>query len=208
MPKLPEGLSFTAHVAFDRSRTGIDACYYVDAAALVECCQALVAGDWHNEDVVVVDAAEGYEGNYHFARFDGPERIVLKVLAPRDNPVFPSIAAVYPGSEWHEREQTDFFAVRYTDIPNDRPLLLSEDMIGLAPLAKAEAARAGLCALLPEFTVVEAPDEHPTRACLAARAEEKAKAAAAAKAKAAAAAKAKADAAAKAQAEKTAAQGA
>jgi len=39
----------------------------------------------------------------------------------------PTISAVFPGANWHERETHDFFGIRFAGHPNLIPLLLPED---------------------------------------------------------------------------------
>ena len=121
----------------------------------------VAAADW----VAAVEAAWA-EG---FAQFDwlgavdeigrGPVfRIVCRLIDPadplhavrlsteveRDRPVLDTVAGVFPGASWHERETHDFFGVRFAG-GDDRPLLLRADYAGF-PLRKDEVlgARAAI----------------------------------------------------------------
>jgi NADH-quinone oxidoreductase subunit C len=84
---------------------------------------------------------------YHFAHFDTPGRISAMAVAPADKPLFPSIASVYQGAEWHERETRDFFGFVYEGNPNFIPLLLADNMVDVHPLLKDAEARAPLAAI-------------------------------------------------------------
>ncbi len=54
-------------------------------------------------------------------------RAAVRARIPRDNPELPTISAVFPGANWHERETHDFFGIRFLGHPNLTPFLLPED---------------------------------------------------------------------------------
>lgn len=54
-------------------------------------------------------------------------RVVVRSRVARENPEIPSIASVFPGANWHEREAHDFFGIRFVGHPNLTPFLLPED---------------------------------------------------------------------------------
>ncbi|MBI2503400.1 MAG: NADH-quinone oxidoreductase subunit C [Candidatus Latescibacteria bacterium] len=54
-------------------------------------------------------------------------RVAMRTRVARDNPEVPTINAVFPGANWHERETHDFFGIRFIGHPNLEPLLLPED---------------------------------------------------------------------------------
>ncbi len=54
-------------------------------------------------------------------------RVVVRTRIPRDEPEIPTISAVFPGADWHEREAHDFFGIRFLGHPDLSPLLLPED---------------------------------------------------------------------------------
>lgn len=71
---------------------------------------------------------EQLEVVYDFNRFDDqPCRVVVRVLLPRTEPVVPTISAVYPGANWHERETFDFYGIQFEGHPQLERLLLPED---------------------------------------------------------------------------------
>jgi NADH-quinone oxidoreductase subunit C len=54
-------------------------------------------------------------------------RVVVRTRVPRSQPEVPTISAVFPGANWHERETHEFFGIRFLGHPNLTPLLLPED---------------------------------------------------------------------------------
>jgi NADH-quinone oxidoreductase subunit C len=71
-------------------------------------------------------------------------------------PVLDSVADVFPGAGWHEREAAEMFGLRFRNAPDERPLLLADGFVG-HPLRKdfALASRA-----VQEWPGVHEPAEH------------------------------------------------
>ena len=80
---------------------------------------AITGVDWiaQNEMEVVYDYFHPTE----------PLRVVVRARVPRAEPELPTISAVFPGANWHERETHDFFGICFLGHPNLKPLLLPED---------------------------------------------------------------------------------
>lgn len=150
------------------ARSGSAWSAFLPATELVKAAEAMLQAGYHLEDVCGLDAREGALCVYHFEHFTKPGRVTLRVLAPHDDPTFPSIALVFHGAEWHERETSDFYGFTFSGHPNHVPLLLPDDMAHVNPLCKDEAARAPLHMLLAasdrevlfktaDFTLMDAP---------------------------------------------------
>ncbi len=78
---------------------------------------------------------EKFEAVYHLFRTSGGPAEVLKSRVPRNNPVLPSLTAIYPGAEFQEREIWDLFGIRFEGHPDLRRILLWEGFAG-HPLRK------------------------------------------------------------------------
>lgn len=72
-------------------------------------------------------ADKQFEVVYDFYHPTESLRTVVRCRVPRENPEVPTLSAVYPGANWHEREAHDFFGIKFTGHPNLTPFLLPED---------------------------------------------------------------------------------
>jgi NADH-quinone oxidoreductase subunit C len=79
---------------------------------------------------------------YHLYSFKHKHKIVLKAMLPRwkndtpgELPEVPSVAAIWPTADWHEREVFDLSGVNFTGHPNFKRILCPEDWVG-HPLRK------------------------------------------------------------------------
>lgn len=124
----------------DAHRTGLVRDLFFTLDTITAAAQALLTADYHLEDISGLDTREGLLISYHFDHFENPGRMALRVLAPHHTPSVPSIAQLFGGAEWHERELSDFFGVVFEGNPNPAPLLLPEADV-TAPLLKAEKNR-------------------------------------------------------------------
>jgi NADH-quinone oxidoreductase subunit C len=64
---------------------------------------------------------------YDYFHFSSPLHVVVRARVPRENPELPTVSAVFPGANWHERETWEFFGIRFLGHPNLVQLLLPED---------------------------------------------------------------------------------
>jgi NADH-quinone oxidoreductase subunit C len=136
----------------DPGATGLRLSVFLAPERLVEAARRLDLAGWSIEDITLLDVAEGFQAVYHFCHWTRPGRIALRALVAHDLARLPSLAGVFPGAEWHEREAADLFGLIFDGIPNARPLLLDADQAGLAPLRKGAGHRKSLDAMLPAGT--------------------------------------------------------
>lgn len=61
--------------------------------------------------------------------------LLVRTLAPADEPCLPTATGLFRGANWHERETHEMFGVVFTGHPNLDPLLLSDGFEG-RPLRK------------------------------------------------------------------------
>ncbi|MHB1732481.1 NADH-quinone oxidoreductase subunit C [Ferrimicrobium acidiphilum] len=78
---------------------------------------------------------ERFELVVNLRSFAPPAILRLRVQIPEQNPVVPSIFALYPGAEAMEREVYDLFGIRFENHPDLTRILLPEDWEG-HPLRK------------------------------------------------------------------------
>jgi NADH-quinone oxidoreductase subunit C len=76
-----------------------------------------------------------FELNYHLLALDRQERLRLKVRVSGGDPVVPSVTAIWPGANWHERESYDLMGIRFEGHPELTRILMPDDWEGY-PLRK------------------------------------------------------------------------
>ncbi|WP_319759347.1 NADH-quinone oxidoreductase subunit C [Maridesulfovibrio sp.] len=94
---------------------------------IMQAAEAMLSQAYHLESIDVLDVAEGFLVSYHYAHFTKPGRIAHRVLVCRDEAELPSIASIYQGADWHERECFDFHGLKFSGHPNLLPLLLDPE---------------------------------------------------------------------------------
>jgi NADH-quinone oxidoreductase subunit C len=52
------------------------------------------------------------------------DAVLLRTRVPRERPVLASVADLYPGAAWHEREVREMFGIEVEGLTDQRPLLL------------------------------------------------------------------------------------
>jgi NADH:ubiquinone oxidoreductase subunit C len=95
--------------------------------------------DWLSA-VDETDRLDGYRLVCHLAAHQpgSVDHLVLRTLLPRDRPVVASVAEVFAGARWHERETHEMFGIDFTEdgtVLAMDPLLLAAEFEG-HPLRK------------------------------------------------------------------------
>jgi len=106
-----------------------DVCRFAkdDPGLAFDCLSNLSAVDYPKRGVIeIVYNLYSYWHRHLFA---------LKVGAPRDNPVVPTVSCVWAHADWQEREAFDLLGVTFTGHPDLRRILMPEDWPG-HPLRK------------------------------------------------------------------------
>jgi NADH-quinone oxidoreductase subunit C len=67
---------------------------------------------------------------YHFLSITHNRRIRLEVSVPEGDAVIPSLYAVYPTCDWHERETWDFFGIVFDGHPALTRIMMPDDWPG------------------------------------------------------------------------------
>jgi NADH-quinone oxidoreductase subunit C len=84
------------------------------------------------------ELTNGFRVVSHLADFWGGahvDHVLVRTLVPRDNAVLGSLADVYAGANWHERETYEMFGISFDGHPNLTTLLLPDEFEG-HPLRK------------------------------------------------------------------------
>ncbi len=67
---------------------------------------------------------------YHFLSITHNRRIRVEVTCPDADPHVPSLVAVYPMTDWHERETYDMFGIEFDGHPHLTRILMPDDWVG------------------------------------------------------------------------------
>ncbi len=67
---------------------------------------------------------------YHLLSMTHRRRIRVEVTCPDADPHIPSVVAIYPTADWHERETWDFFGVEFDGHPALTRILMPDDWPG------------------------------------------------------------------------------
>lgn len=86
--------------------------------------------------VTAVDNQKYLSLIYRLASPPGQGGITIRVDLPRNKPQIDSLASLYRGADWLEREVFDLFGVRFKNHPDLRRILLPEEWEG-HPLKKS-----------------------------------------------------------------------
>ena len=76
-----------------------------------------------------------YEVVINLLSLEAVERLRIRVPLPASDPTMPSLTAIYPGSNFYEREAYDLFGIEFSGHPDLTRILLPDDWEG-HPLRK------------------------------------------------------------------------
>lgn len=85
--------------------------------------------------VTAVDNLDRLSLIYRVYSLTEKQGLHLKVDISRKKPVVASVASIWGGANWHEREARDLFGIKFEGHPDPRPLVLPEGWSG-HPLLK------------------------------------------------------------------------
>ena len=109
----------------------------IPAASLLTALRAL--RDAHGYRYYVLgtgtETATSFEVTHAVRNLESNDTLFVKVAVPKDAPEVDSIAFVYAGAEWQEREIWDLFGVTFKAHPDLRRILMPDDYPG-HPLRK------------------------------------------------------------------------
>ncbi|WP_067490843.1 NADH-quinone oxidoreductase subunit C [Actinomadura hibisca] len=76
------------------------------------------------------DAGAELHAVYHLLSITHNRRVRLEVSCPDADPHVPSVVAVYPTNDWHERETYDFFGIVFDGHPALTRIEMPDDWVG------------------------------------------------------------------------------
>lgn len=159
MLQVLEGITTQCVAKQDKGATGHVWSVFLAPSQIVKAARKLYEAEYSLEDVLALDFEEGFLVLYHFNRFSIDERVTLRVLVSRDNPTVPSIAGIFHGAEWHERETRDFHGVNFEGNPNLVPLLMPAEDVDVHPLVKTAKVRKSIKDILALGEIVSCNKE-------------------------------------------------
>ena len=95
-----------------------------DAGRILDEAQFYPGGDYRSR---LAGRRDRMEIVYDYTRFESGKRVTVRTFVGREQPELPTLSAIYPGADWHERETHDFFGMVFMGHPDLTPLLLPED---------------------------------------------------------------------------------
>jgi NADH-quinone oxidoreductase subunit C len=100
-----------------------------DRSNLLEMCKTLKDGYEFEQCSCVsgVDMKTYFQVVYHISSYANRIVIQITVDVPRDTPEVDSIAPLYGGANWHEREAYDMFGIIFKGHPKMERILLPQD---------------------------------------------------------------------------------
>lgn len=119
----------TAALATPHASKGYDLEVTVPPERVADAARVLDQARFTLEAVTGVDwiAEQQFEVVYDYTSMASGDRVIARARVSRGTPQLPTISAIFPGANWHERETHDFFGIVFEGHPDLTPLLLPED---------------------------------------------------------------------------------
>ena len=115
--------------------------YHIEAkimdSQVREFAQMMLDSQFYLDFVTAVHVTPTLQIVYQYGHFDQACRVNVKAMADSEGSI-PTIADIFHGANWHERETHDFYGVFFKGNPDLRTLILSEEDADLKPLLKKE----------------------------------------------------------------------
>ena len=147
------------------AKTGYDYNVMLAADRVHAFAEHMLSEGFYLVALTAVHAKPAIEVVYQFAHAGGERCRVIARASVREDGTIPTIADVYQGANWHERETRDFYGVVFAGHPNLEPLILAEEDVDLKPLLKDEKNLKDISELRRKAAEAEAePKEAPVAA--------------------------------------------
>jgi NADH-quinone oxidoreductase subunit C len=86
-------------------------------------------------DLCGVDLNDHFEVVYQLSSLHGPQRLRVKAIVDREDPVIDSVTRIWQGADYLEREAYDMFGIKFKGHPNLKRIYMWDDFEGY-PLRK------------------------------------------------------------------------
>ncbi|SHN72077.1 NADH-quinone oxidoreductase subunit C [Desulfitobacterium chlororespirans] len=86
-------------------------------------------------DIGGVDKLDHFQVVYQLTSLRGPQKLRVKAIVDRDNPVIDSVTRIWAGADFMEREAYDMFGIQFKGHPNLKRIYMWDDFEGF-PLRK------------------------------------------------------------------------
>lgn len=81
-------------------------------------------------DLCGLDLADHFEVVYQLTSLNGPQRLRVKAIVERDNPLIDSVTRIWQGANFLEREAYDMFGIQFKGHPNLKRIYMWDDFEG------------------------------------------------------------------------------
>ncbi len=95
-----------------------------DAHLRYECCLSVSGVHYPH------DAGAELHVVYHLQSMTHNRRLRVETTCPDADPHVPSVCALYPAADWHERETWDMFGIVFDEHPSLTRILMPDDWVG------------------------------------------------------------------------------
>jgi NADH-quinone oxidoreductase subunit C len=121
---------FGDDTALVRREKIVEICAFLrdDPELLFDLAMDLTGVDYLGED-------PRFEVVYHLYSLERKHRVRIKVRLHEEDPTIDSVASVWPGMNWYEREAYDMYGIVFRNHPNLKRILMYEGFVG-HPLRK------------------------------------------------------------------------
>lgn len=149
-----DGLRNLSQAENSYESTGKTITIFLEPEKILDAAKRLYRQEYFLEDITVVDTRDGLVAIYHFDHFSEQGRVALHIVVPHETCTIPSISSIFKGADWHERESSDFFGIKFSGHPDPAPLLLADEM-DFHPLLKTDNARIPMRDFMDPGDIVE-----------------------------------------------------
>lgn len=86
-------------------------------------------------DLAGMDLGDHFEVVYQLSSLHGPQKLRVKAIVDRENPIIDSVTSIWGGANFLEREAYDMFGIQFKGHPNLTRIYLWDDFEGF-PMRK------------------------------------------------------------------------